>query len=275
MRDHKGPSMKDGRLSAIRHYLFEKTSASIHEIADAVGASLPTVRRDLLTLEAEGAIHRTHGGARIADLAGIEAAFEVREQTCIAAKRAIGLAAYEDLRPDMSVFLDAGTTVLQVARRIRMNPLPISVFTNCLAVAQMLTDIHDVSVTLLGGRLRSRNASVLGSLAESMLERLWFDQLFLGASTVGDDGCTYTMDEDEARLNEMMITRAARTAVLVDASKFGPRATYRVTPLDERLNLITDDSLTTEWLDKLEKAGCRTRAVGIEADETIAGRDAQ
>ncbi len=259
--------MKDDRLSAIRHYLFEKTSASIHEIAEAVGASLPTVRRDLLTLETEGAIHRTHGGARIADSAGIEAAFEVREQTCIAAKRAIGLAAYEELQPDMSVFLDAGTTVLQVARRIRMNPLPISVFTNCLAVAQVLTDIRDVQVTLLGGRLRSRNASVLGALAESMLERLWFDQLFLGASTVGDDGCTYTMDEDEARLNEKMITRAARTTVLADASKFGPRATYKVTPLDERLDLITDDSLTPQWLDKLARAGCRTRTVSLDADE--------
>lgn len=192
----------------------------------------------------------------------------MREQTCIAAKRAIGLAAYEGLKPDMSVFLDAGTTVLQVARRIRMNPLPISVFTNCLAVAQVLTDIRDVQVTLLGGRLRSRNASVLGSLAESMLERLWFDQLFLGASTVGD-GCTYTMDEDEARLNEKMITWAARTTVLADASKFGPRATYQVTPLDERLDLITDDSLSAQWIEKLAQAGCLTRTVSIEADETI------
>lgn len=267
--------MKDDRLSAIRHYLFEKTSASIHEIAEAVGASLPTVRRDLLALETEGAVHRTHGGARIADSAGIEAAFEVREQTCIAAKRAIGLAAYADLSPDMSVFLDAGTTVLQVARRIRMNPLPLSVFTNCLAVAQVLTDIRGVQVTLLGGRLRSRNASVLGALAESMLERLWFDQLFLGASTVGDDGYTYTMDEDEARLNEKMITRAARTTVLADASKFGPRATYQVTRLDERLDLITDDGLAAPWLDKLAEAGCQTRVVSVEIDEAAdQGEDA-
>lgn len=132
--------MKYSRLAVILHYLFEKTSASIHEIAEAVGASLPTVRRDLLTLETEGVIRRTHGGARIADTAGIEAAFEVRKRAYIAAKRAIGFAAYTDLGPDMSVFLESGSTVLQVARRIRMNPLPLSVFTNCLAVAQVLTD---------------------------------------------------------------------------------------------------------------------------------------
>ena len=267
--------MKDDRLSAIRHYLFEKTSASIHEIAEAGrfasdrparspharnggrGPSYPRRRPD-----------RRFSGHR----GGLRGA---RAETYIAAKRAIGLAAYDDLRPDMSVFLDAGTTVLQVARRIRMNPLPLSVFTNCLAVAQVLTDIRDVQVTLLGGRLRSRNASVLGALAESMLERLWFDQLFLGASTVGDDGCTYTMDEDEARLNEKMITRSARTTVLADASKFGPRATYQVTRLDERLDLITDDSLTADWLDKLAQAGCQTRTVSLDAEEAAEqGEDA-
>ncbi|MDR3493240.1 MAG: DeoR/GlpR family DNA-binding transcription regulator [Ancalomicrobiaceae bacterium] len=250
--------MKIDRVSAIRHYLFSKTSASVHEIAEAVGASLPTVRRDLLALEAEGSIERTHGGARIADTAGVEAAFDVREQTHIAAKRAIGFAAYGLIEPETAVFLDAGTTVLQVARQIRLNPLPLSVFTNCLPVAQVLADLRDIEVTLLGGRMRSRNASILGSFAEAMLDRLWFDQLFLGASAIGDDGCTYTPNEDEAHLNGKMLTRAARTTVLADASKFGSRATYRVVELDNRVDLITDERLAPEWLARLTQKGCAT-----------------
>ncbi|MDR3516874.1 MAG: DeoR/GlpR family DNA-binding transcription regulator [Azospirillaceae bacterium] len=250
--------MKIERVSAIRHYLFSKTSASVHEIADAVGASLPTVRRDLLALEAEGSIQRTHGGARIADTAGVEAAFEVREQTHIAAKRAIGYAAYALIQPETAVFLDAGTTVLQVARHILMKPIPLSVFTNCLPVAQMLADLRDVDVTLLGGRMRSRNASILGSFAENMLDRLWFDHLFLGASAIGDDAWTYTPDEDEARLNEKMLSRAARSTILADASKFSTCATYRVVELDSRLDLITDERLAPEWIRRLTQKGCAT-----------------
>ena len=257
--------MKTDRVSAIRHYLFSNTSASIHEIADAVGASLPTVRRDLLALEAEGSIERTYGGARIADTAGVEAAFEVREQTHIAAKRAIGYAAYKLIQPDTAVFLDAGTTVLQVARHILMKPLPLSVFTNCLPVAQMLADLRDIQVTLLGGRMRSRNSSILGSFAESMLDRLWFDHLFLGASAIGDDACTYTPNEDEARLNERMLARAARSTVLADASKFGTRATYRVVELDSRLDLITDERLAPEWVTRLTEKGCATTLAPIAA----------
>ncbi|MDR3436210.1 DeoR/GlpR family DNA-binding transcription regulator [Telmatospirillum sp.] len=257
--------MKIDRVSAIRHYLFSRTSASVHEIAEVVGASLPTVRRDLLALEAEGSIERTHGGARIADTAGVEAAFEVREQTHIAAKRAIGFAAYGLIEPETAVFLDAGTTVLQVARQLRLAPMPLSVFTNCLPVAQMLADVRDIEVTLLGGRMRSRNASILGSFAEAMLDRLWFDRLFLGASAIGDDGWTYTPDEDEAHLNGKMLSRAATTSVLADASKFGSRATYRVVEFDSRVDLITDERLEPEWQTRLAKKGCAVTLVPVDS----------
>ncbi len=131
--------------------MFAKGFSSVGEIADAVGVSEPTVRRDLMELEATGVIVRSHGGARIAEGSGSEVAFEAREQINLPAKRAIGEAAYQMLRPDTAVFLDAGTTVLQLARRLRLNPMPLRVFTNCLPVAQVLMAVPGVSVTLLGG----------------------------------------------------------------------------------------------------------------------------
>ena len=71
---------------------------------------------------------RTHGGAQITDV-GVEVAFESASEINLAAKRAIGEAAYQMLRPETSVFLDAGTTVLQLARRLRLNPMPLRLFT--------------------------------------------------------------------------------------------------------------------------------------------------
>ena len=86
------------------------------------------------------------------------------------------------LRPETSVFLDAGTTVLQLARRL--NPMPLGVFTNCLPVAHVLWGAPEVHVTLLGGSLRRETAAMVGMLTEAALEHLWFDQLFLGAATI-------------------------------------------------------------------------------------------
>ena len=253
--------MKDDRLSLIRQHLYSCGHSPIQAIADAVGASLATVRRDLLVLEAEGVIVKTHGGARIADAAGVELAFELREQRNLPAKRSIGAAAFERITPHSTVFLDAGTTVLQLARRLRIDPMPLSVFTNCLTVAQLLMDVRDLRITLIGGYLRPENASMVGSLAEEILERLRFDYLFLGAGAVADDCCIYSLDEQEARLNEKMLARSAHKTLLIDSSKFGRHLTYRVANLSRDIQVITDDRLEESWVTRLRERGCPTTIV--------------
>ena len=109
------------RLDAIRSHLYTHGFSTIQALADAVGASLATIRRDLAVLEREGAIDRVHGGARIAEGSSVEMAFQERAKRNLAAKRSIAAAAYELLVPHATVFLDAGTTVLQLARLIRVN----------------------------------------------------------------------------------------------------------------------------------------------------------
>src|SRR4051794_9323546 len=103
-----------GRLGADRSPLYANRFLNIPGLADAVGASLATIRRDLTVLERQGAIDRVHGGARIAEGSSVEMAFEERAKRNLGAKRAIAAAAYELLVPHATVFLDAGTTVLQL-----------------------------------------------------------------------------------------------------------------------------------------------------------------
>jgi DeoR/GlpR family transcriptional regulator of sugar metabolism len=248
--------MKIDRATAIRQHLFAQGQSSIAEIAAAVGASEPTVRRDLLVMEVEGQIKRTHGGARIAASLGVEIAFESREQINLPLKRAIGAAAHALLRPGASVFLDAGTTVLQLARWLRLNPMPLRVFTNCLPVAQVLMGVPGVGVTLLGGTLRAENASMVGLLAEAALERLWFDQLFLGVGAISETGGISSADEQEARINALMLTRTDALVVLADADKFDRRLTYGVGQLRPGMQVVTDARLSPGWRDTLADMGC-------------------
>ncbi len=248
--------MKIDRATAIRQHLFAKGYCSIAEIAEAVGASEPTVRRDLLALENEGQILRRHGGAQISTASGTEIAFESREQINLPVKRAIGAAAYQLLRAETSVFLDAGTTVLQLARRLRLNPMPLRVFTNCLPVAQTLMSAPQISVSLLGGTLRVENASLVGLLAEASLERLWFDQVFLGAGAIGEDGLISSADDQEARINARMVQRSHAPIILADADKFDQRLTFGVAKLGEGMHVISDSRLGKGWRGKLEKLHC-------------------
>jgi len=247
--------MKVERLDAIRSHLYAHGSSSIQGLADAVGASLATIRRDLSELERVGAIDRVHGGARIAEGSSVEVAFQERSKRNLTAKRALAAAAYRLLTPHATIFLDAGTTVLQLARLIRVSPLPLRIFTNGLAVAQEFLNVPNLEVMLLGGQLRSENASLVGPQAEAMLETLWFDQLFLGVSAIGPDGAIYSVDSAEASLNAHMLPRSAQRFVLADSSKFGSMATFRVAPLAAASRVITDNRLPSDWRGRLADAG--------------------
>lgn len=257
--------MKLDRATAIRQHLFSRGYSSIGDIAEAVGASEPTIRRDLVLLAADGAIIRSHGGARIAEQSGAEIAFESRAQINLPAKRAIAEAAFCLLRPDTSVFLDAGTTVLQLARRLRLNPMPLRIFTNCLPVAQVLMPVGGLSgggpsggglsVTLLGGLLRPQNSSMVGLLAEAALERLWFDHLFLGAGSIAADAGIYSADAQEAAINRKMLGRCNRPVLLADSDKFGQPLTYLVAPIQPAMHVICDDRLSRDWQDRLAATG--------------------
>ena len=256
--------VKTDRLDAIRSHLYANGFSTSQAIAEAVGASLATVRRDLLLLEQNGAINRVHGGARIADGSSVEVAFQEREKRYLSEKRAIATAAYDLLRPRSAIFLDAGTTVLQLARLIRINPMPLRIFTNGLTVAQEFLNIPNMEITLLGGQLRNENASIVGPQAEAMLDTLWFDQLFLGASAIGADGVIYSVDSAEASVNRRMLARSANRFVLVDSSKFGTMATYKVAPLNTA-RLVTDAGLTPHWRKELGNFGVDATLADPEA----------
>lgn len=247
-------SVKSERLDAIRSHLYANGFSTIQSLADSVGASLATIRRDLQVLERDGAIDRVHGGALIAEGSAVELAFQERAKHNLGAKRAIATAAYEQLSPRAAIFLDAGTTVLQLARLIRVNPMPLRIFTNGLAVAQELINIGELDVVLIGGQLRSENASLVGPQAEAMLEAIWLDQLFLGVSAIGADGAIYSIDSAEASLNKRMLARSANRFVLADSSKFGTMATHKVAPLASA-RVITDVAVAPTWRIRLSELG--------------------
>jgi DeoR/GlpR family transcriptional regulator of sugar metabolism len=247
--------MKIDRHSAIREHLYRHGPTGIADLAHVTDASEATIRRDLQLLERAGEITRTHGGARIANATTIEVAFRVRETQNIAAKRAIAAAVAPMIAPNSSVFLDAGTTVLQVARHLRLNSIPIAAFTNGLMVALELLNLPKLNVTLLGGHLRNENASCVGPLAEAMLSSIWMDLLLLGAGAVSRDGRIYTADADEARLNARMLERASRVVILADSTKFGRTSTFVVSSIPPGSTVVTDRGITSDWRTRLADLG--------------------
>ena len=236
--------MNTDRHDQIRSHLFKNGLTPVQTLADMLGASLATIRRDLTEMEAKGTIERLHGSARIATGSEGEVAFGSRENTNLLAKRAIAAIAADLVTPDSTIFLDAGTTVLQLARQLKLMKISLTIFTNGLVVAQELATAPNLKVHLLGGRLRPENMSTTGPFADDMIGELWFDQLFLGASAIDGGGVVSSFDAEEAQLNRKMLDQAAQVFLLADHSKFDSRATYSVFSMSPNETLITDQPLT-------------------------------
>ncbi|EHH68738.1 DeoR/GlpR family DNA-binding transcription regulator [Gluconobacter morbifer] len=247
--------MAGDRLTRIRRYLYFNGMTGVHELAEQMEASLATVRRDLQRLEEQGVIVRTHGGAALADAVEREVAFEAREHQQLDNKRAIADLVFPHIRRGSAVFLDAGTTVLQLARRLRLDPMPLTVFTNNMTVADTLSGTDGVDVNLLGGRVRHFNRCLVGLLAEQAIEGLWFDQVFLGASAVQPDDTISTPDSGEASLNAVMMRRTDDCLLLADSSKFGRHSTFRVGRLDQISRIFTDHELEEDVGRSLRERG--------------------
>src|SRR5262245_33550066 len=123
------------RQKRIEEHLQKVEFASLDELAEKVGASVSTVRRDVTVLEASGSVKRTHGGARLLNLRSDEFTFANRDTHNLEAKEAIGRACAGLIRPNQTVIIDAGTTLYHVARHLEaMTP---HIITNSLPVANL------------------------------------------------------------------------------------------------------------------------------------------
>ncbi len=144
------------RSEEIVKFLLKSGSASIEELLEVAGSSLPSIRRDLVRLENRGLIRRTHGGAELAEPLLYEpfrydSSFIAREQRHAAEKRRIGLAAAEMIKEGETVGLSAGTTTTHIGRGLRHRQ-SIQMVTTALNIGMELCNRTSIRIYMTGGR---------------------------------------------------------------------------------------------------------------------------
>lgn len=209
------------RRERLREYLRENGAATIRELsAEFSEVSLMTIHRDLDALEAEGCVLKMRGGARyIAEAPRSEAAFPIRAVENMAAKEHIAALASEHIREGMSVFIDAGTTGMALARVIPN--LPINIFTTAPNVALAVSEKPDTFVNLCGGLLNRRNMSLSGPNSLEYFDKVNLDVAFMVASGFTQRAGFTCGKETEAQVKTRVIAKAQKVVMLMDSSKYG------------------------------------------------------
>jgi DeoR/GlpR family transcriptional regulator of sugar metabolism len=245
MRDNSDGS----RLEAILQLLKLNTTASISDIAEQFQVSQMTIRRDLQKLAESGQVIRIPGGARIEHWRGMERSFFERLENMSPAKRSIGRVAAALVRDGESVVLDSGTTTLYVARELRSRR-NVVVITFSLAVLEELSSAEEIRVELTGGVYRSSSHDLIGHGVVESLKSFYADHVLFGAAAVSFTRGVMVHDPDAQR---EMLQAGKKKVLVVDSSKVGTEATYRLCGIEDCDLIVTDNMLSASDLARLRR----------------------
>ena len=258
LRESQGERLPAALRQARIMSSFEKNDfVSIAGLADELGVSGMTVRRDLDTLNKRGLLERTHGGAVAAGpkrhmaFDEDEPAFDQRMRRRATEKSAIAVAASKLVGPGESVGLDVGTSILALARELTARK-DLRIFTNNLRVGMLMAEGKS-AVYIPGGQIRSLEYSVIGPQAVEGLKNHYFDRVFIGVSGVDASGL-YDYSPEDTEVKRAFIANAGSIVALCDSSKFGRRALSRIVALEKVHILITDAPPPPDLAEALAKS---------------------
>jgi DeoR/GlpR family transcriptional regulator of sugar metabolism len=233
-------SLLDLRREELRRLIQSNGFLPIPEICKHLQISQPTARRDLIAIEANGQIKRTFGGA-LADYNCAFASLDERSSRARAAKARMADRATIRIPRSGTVFLDAGTTILAVAKAItyRRDLTHLVVVTNSLAAASVLSGVAGIELHVLGGMFLNRQSALMGARAIEAIATWRFEAAFLSASGMDATGLTNS-HESIADLQRSILGKADTVCFCLDASKLGKTAPYRIARWRQVSVLITD-----------------------------------
>jgi DeoR family glycerol-3-phosphate regulon repressor len=229
--------MLSKRHSEILKILEAEGTASISALADQLGVSLETVRRDVRPLTETGRIVRIHGAVGLAGQIG-EAPFQKRMRENAAAKQIIAKALATTIRDGDSLMLDTGTTTSYVAREL-MGHRRLTVITNSSDIARTLATVNGNRVYMAGGELRSDSGASFGKSALDFVARFTVNHAVISAGAVDRSG-VMDFELEESEFARLVLTRGERRVVVTDHSKFGRRGLINVSDFGGFDELITD-----------------------------------
>ena len=263
-RHHNAPN-RHAQLIAL---LKDRGYSSVVEMSHLFNVSQMTVRRDLHMLHEKRIVEMTHGGARFVASEQTEPHFDIRTHEHLDAKQAIGKRAVELFVEEGDVIgIDSGSTALEVARNLPN--VPLTVVTQSLPVATIVAQNKMYQLIMLGGVLQSSSNYFYGSQAIDALHTMYINKLFLATSgLLIPDGLSSGYLSD-AEIKQAMIRASRKVILCMDSSKIGRVFLARFAPLDVIDTLLTDNGISDESREALQKQHIQVITASTEVPASL------
>lgn len=262
MARERSPALSKERNELIYQVLKERRTMRIAEFQEYLGVSDMTVRRSLNEMASEGLIKRVHGGAMALDEKD-DNTFQIRCSQNREAKIALARKALEFFPENGSVYLDAGSTCLAVAKALVSSGRKCIVITDSILVLQELQGSPTVEAMILGGTLASDKVTVDGALTAETAGKISVDLCLFSAN--GFDG---EQMENQfltgALTKKIFIERATRSMLIADSSKYDKQSCFRFSGWEDVDLLLTDSGLTPDAAELIRSKGVEVHLVELK-----------
>lgn len=243
------------RHGEILRLLKEEGTITIASLANRLGVSLETIRRDVKPLTQDGAILKMHGAIGLPSITG-EAPFDKRMRENADAKRAIARQVATTIRDGDSIMLDTGTTASFLAREL-LSHRRLTVVTNCSDIARTLATVNGNKVYMAGGELRPDSGAAFGVSAIEFVTRFSVTHAVITTGAVDATFGIMDYDLDEAEFARVVLQRGQRSLVITDHTKFGRQGLVQVCDFGGFSELVTDIRPPDEVIAAMDAAGTK------------------
>ena len=241
-------------------FVRQRGSVTVEELADSLGVTLQTVRRDVQRLAEAGLVARFHGGVRVPGSTIENIAHQQREHINADGKAAIARAVARAVPNGCSLIINIGTTAEAIARELRAHS-GLRVITNNLNVAGILCANPDCEVIVAGGVVRMRDRGVVGEAAVDFIQQFKVDIALIGISGIEADGSLRDFDYREVKVAQAIIEHSREVWLAADSSKFHRPAMVKLATLSQIDRLFTDVTPPEPFPGLLADAGVRCEVV--------------
>lgn len=241
------------RHRAIIRLLADHGRLTLADLTSRFAISPATARRDASLLASAGLVQRSHGGLLPADYPGLEPSFRAKAARHTSTKARLARTAATLLPHQGTIFVDAGTTCLEVGRLLLQRP-DLRLYTNSITLIA-LADEALASLTCIGGKVRRVSLALTGALAQSWLERLRFDAVVLSASGLDLKDGLFTTELHEAAIKTEILRRSTYRLLVADSAKWDHPATVHFAPWSALSAVVTDRKLASADRRHLQAAG--------------------
>ena len=239
------------RKEKIKGIIYKNRSVTVSELASQLNVSSETIRRDLTSLEKEGFVEKTYGGAVMRNRVIGNLSNKELSSLFVENKRSIAMEASKFVEKGDCIFLDNSTTVFEMCNFIKA--MSLTVVTCSLDVITFLSEFNNINLICPGGRFERRNNSFSGIEALEFFRKHHFDKAFISCRSIDISRGLCDSNEMSSEMHRLVINSSASVFALMDHTKINRSAFIFTCPMETISALIIDTKLNDTWKSYLDE----------------------